>query len=187
MKKCLKKIILARLILLLQNTKYLCTKIWIKKMVVKERFDALKQVYHLKSSCIITIVSGLLMAAILFYFTEYALIVGNIGKMYADVQVLTQVGISVLFGVNISVLWYKLKLSSGADLTAKGTTAFGSVIAIIVSGCPACGVTLAGYLGLASVFSVFPLYGLELKIFGFLLLLFSTNYLLVNLNKCKVK
>ena len=155
-------------------------------MVVKQRLEALKQVYSLHSSYVLTILSGLLMGSVLFYFTEYDLIVGNIGKIYADIQVASQILISVLFGVNLSVLWYKLKLSSGNDVTAKSTTALGSVMAIIVSGCPACGVTLAGYLGLASVFSAFPLYGLELKIAGLLLLLFSTNYLLVNLNKCKV-
>ena len=136
---------------------------------------------------ILTILAGFVMGAILFKFTEYDLIVGNLGRVYANTQVISQVCISVLFGVNLSILWYKLKLASGIDARAKGSTALGSVIALIVSGCPACGVTLAGYLGLASVFSVFPLYGLELKFVGLALLIYSTNYLLKNLNSCNIK
>jgi hypothetical protein len=157
------------------------------RMMLKDRWDALKQVYSLHSSYSITLLSGAIMAFVLFYFTKYDLIAGNLGKVYANTQVISQIALSVLFGVNLSILWYKLKISSGVDAKAKGTTALGSVIAIIVSGCPACGVTLAGYLGLASFFSVFPLYGLELKFVGIGLLVYSTNYLLKNLNYCKTK
>ena len=157
------------------------------RMMLKERWDALKQVYSVNSSYPITFFSGTIMASVLFYFTRYDLIAGNLGKLYANTQVISQIILSLLFGANLSILWYKLKLSSGIDVKAKGSTALGSVIAIIVSGCPACGVTLAGYLGLASFFSVFPLYGLELKFVGIALLVYSTNHLLKNLNTCEVK
>ncbi len=182
MKNSLKKIIAGRK----AQSIYVISQEFYRRMVFNIQKDALKQVYSNSSSYAITLVSGLVLAAILFYFTEYELIVGNVGKVHANVQVISQIILSLLFGVNIAILWYKLRLTNGIDVKAQGSTAAGSVLALLVSGCPACGVTLAGYLGLASVFSALPFLGLELKVIGILLLLYSSNYLLKKLNYCAV-
>jgi hypothetical protein len=155
-------------------------------MVLEKQLDALKQVYSKSSSYVITLFSSLILAAILFYFTEYELISGNIGIFHANAQVVIQLILALLFGINIAIFWYKIRLVSGVDAKAKGSTVTGTILAVLVSGCPACGVTIAGYLGLASIFSALPFFGLELKVIGIILLLYSSNYLLNKLNFCKI-
>jgi hypothetical protein len=56
-----------------------------------------------------------------------------------------------------------------------------------VSGCPACSITLASYLGLAGVFALLPYNGLELKIVGTLVLIWSVYSNIKNLKVCSIK
>ena len=155
-------------------------------MSLENKWNNVKLAYSKKETYVVTIISSLLMAAILFYFTDIPSIVGNLGLIYAYTLIITQIILSILFGVNIGLLWFKLRLTSGFDSKAQGTTALGSVLAIIVSGCPACGITLAGYLGIASIFSSLPLFGLELKFVGIGLLLYSSNYIVKNISSCNL-
>jgi cytochrome c biogenesis protein CcdA len=156
------------------------------KSKLNSRIQDIKIVYSNKIAYIITLVFALLMTIALFYFTHYETIVGNLGKTYANVQVFIQAIIAILFGINITLLWHKFKLAKGFDVKANGSTALGSFFALLVSGCPACGITLASYLGLSSIFASLPWFGLEIKIIGLLLLAYSTNYLLKNINSCKI-
>ncbi|HLD59750.1 MAG TPA: hypothetical protein VI912_02055 [Candidatus Bilamarchaeaceae archaeon] len=152
-----------------------------------QRIGNLRKVYSRPTSYLITVVASLLIGGVLFYFTDYELIVGNFNQIYANSQVIAQVILSILFGINVSILYYKLKTVSALKPKDYGSTATGSILGIIVSGCPSCGVTLASYLGLASFFSSFPFFGLEIKILGILILIYSINNLLKNLDLCEVK
>ncbi|MEK6916512.1 MAG: hypothetical protein AABW92_02095 [Nanoarchaeota archaeon] len=156
-------------------------------MKFKDRIETVKSIYKHKDSLPVTIIAGLLMASVLFYFTHFEQIYWNIGKIYAYSQVVIQILLSVLFGINIALLWYKLKFAASVNSGKEiGSTTVASVISIIVSGCPACGITIAYYLGIASIFTILPLYGLELKMIGILLILYSTNMLVEKLHACKI-
>ncbi len=141
------------------------------------RLESLKGIYKERKYLFISTASALLFAIPLFYFTHYEEIAGNLGRVYANVQVTAQAILIILFGINIALLWHRISMASSERKEA-GSTAVGSIISILVSGCPACGITLASYLGIVSVFSVFPFFGLELKFFGIALLLFSIYSLL---------
>ena len=149
----------------------------------KDLQNNLKLLYSQKKYYFITLISVIIIGVVMFYFTNFSLISGNQGKVFAYTQIFFQLIISLLFGINISALWYKLKLSS--LVKEKTSTSLAAILSVIVSGCPACGITLASYLGLATFFSALPFFGLELKIIAILLLLYSTNSLLKNLNVCR--
>ncbi|AJF60935.1 TPA: hypothetical protein HA239_03165 [Candidatus Woesearchaeota archaeon] len=156
-------------------------------MALKQRIEIIRSIYKHKEALPITILAGSLMAFVLFYFTYFEQIYWSMGKLYAYAQVIIQILLSALFGINIALLWFKLKFAASANSGKEiGSITIASVISIIVSGCPVCGITLAYYLGIASIFASFPLYGLELKIIGLLLLLYSTNLLAKDLYSCKI-
>jgi len=63
----------------------------------------------------------------------------------------------------------------------------GGFLGVVVSGCPACSITLASYLGFASIVSSLPFFGIELKIVSLLLLLYVLYITLRDIDVCKVK
>jgi hypothetical protein len=123
----------------------------------------------------------------MFYFTYFEATFHNIGASYAYVQTFLQIALAVLFGINVAMLWHKLKFTAQFSAKDANATTISAVFGIIVSGCPACGITIASYLGLASFFASFPLLGMELKILGVMLLLYSIDSLAKNLNACEIK
>ena len=154
---------------------------------MKENIDNIRYVFAEKQYYAVSAVSAISMGLLMFYFTDYALIAGNMGVVHAVAEIAAEVMLAVIFGLNVSLLWYQLKTSSDFNTKAAGSTTAGSIMGIIVSGCPACGITLASYVGLASVFSSLPFYGLELKAAGIGLLLFSNYSISKKMNQCEVK
>ncbi len=152
---------------------------------MQKYIDSLYLVYSKKSSWPITLGATLLIGWVFFYFTYFKLTMGNLGTAYALAQVILQVLTSLLFGVNVTALWFKLQLAGSVKKQQSAATAFGGILSVIVSGCPACGITLASYLGIASIFTGLPLFGMELKIAGLLLILYSTVSLLKDVGSCK--
>ena len=63
----------------------------------------------------------------------------------------------------------------------------GWFLGFLISGCPACSITFASYLWLASIFSIFPYYGLELKILSVFLLLYANYTIFTQLDTCRIK
>lgn len=143
--------------------------------------------YKKKSSYIITGVGIVLMVFLFTFFTSYESIKGNLGETYLFFEIVLQVLISLLFGINAALLVQKLLISAKGDAKATGASAIGSIFALLVTGCPACGITIASFFGLAAIFSTLPLFGMELKIIGFLLLGYATLHLGQNLFVCKSK
>lgn len=151
-----------------------------------KQLNNIKSLYSQKDAWIVSIFSAIIIGAILFYFTNFELLSGNFGKAYAWTQVIVQVFIMGLFGINISLLYQKLKMAGSIKASEKGTTALGGFLGVLVSGCPACGVTIASYLGLASIFTAFPSLGLTIKFIGIFLMLYSVNSLAKSLFECNI-
>lgn len=146
----------------------------------------IRQVYAKPVSWLVTLVAAALLGWLLYAFTDYELMFGNFGTVFASVQVGVQVLIAMAFGVNAAVLAYKIKESAGMSKRAYGASATGSFLSILVGGCAACGISLASYLGLAGVVSALPFFGLELKLAGLGLLLYSTAALAKNVGVCAI-
>jgi hypothetical protein len=120
------------------------------------------------------------------YFSDRALIAGNFGTTYATINLLFDSINILLIGLFISAFIYKRRLF-GITKDKNSSGWIGSFTSIIVSGCPACSITLASYLGLAGFFALLPYNGLELKIVGTGLLIWSVYTSIKNLTTCAIK
>lgn len=148
-------------------------------------FSNIKIVFSYWYSYIIMILFSGLVGYLFYIFSDFEYLYNSISPFYAYFNLILQILISILFGINLSILFYKLKFSISVSNKGLSSFGFGTFFSLLVSGCSACSISLASYIGLGSLVSLLPFYGIELKIFGFLLLLFSTYYLLKNLMICK--
>ena len=134
--------------------------------------------------------SGLIIASFLWYVTEYfsdrALIAGNYWITYAIINLTFDI-------INIVCIWlfvgsfvYKRRFF-GSSSQNNQSGWFASITSILTSGCPSCSITLASYLGLASFFALLPYNGLELKIIGTCVLIWSVYNNIKNLTVCNIK
>jgi hypothetical protein len=139
----------------------------------------LKIVYSDNLSYLTTINSVLLIGVIMAYFTKYNLTKADMGIFFANIEVVLQILIAIFFAINIAILGYRLKYTTGVKIASTGSSSIGSLIGIITAGCPFYGASIASFLGLTSFLSLFPFYGLELKMLGLSLLVYSTITLLI--------
>ncbi|MBI2337694.1 hypothetical protein HYU95_00775 [Candidatus Daviesbacteria bacterium] len=90
--------------------------------------------------------------------------------LYFWPYVILTLGAIVLFGVNISLLVYRLRKFGPPRFKTQSGTGLGSLVGIAASACPVCGSTILSAIGIAGGLAVFPLQGLELKALSFGLL-----------------
>ncbi|MDQ7009104.1 MAG: hypothetical protein Q9M94_02335 [Candidatus Gracilibacteria bacterium] len=119
-----------------------------------------------------------------YYFIEKDLIIGNLGHTFFITEITLTVIISLLFGLFIGATLYKINYFS---VKKSGIGILGGFIGALVSGCPACSITLASYLGLAGFMYLLPYSGLELKVLSVLILLYANYSTIKNLEVCKIK
>ncbi len=156
-------------------------------MNLREKLTNIIRCYRQIDSWLISIIGALVLSYIFNRYTSFDLITGNIGRTYAITTISLQYMISVLFGANIALLWNKLKVMNKINRKEFGGTTAGSLMGLLVIGCPTCNMTLASFVGLGSFVSVLPFAGLELKIASLALLLYSINSLAKSANICEVK
>jgi len=149
--------------ILLQNTKKLFTK---------------------KASLIGFITWVLIISLPSYFFTNSLQIIWNLGKTFYYTEITLTVLISILFWLFIAWSIYKFQYFSAKKYWI---WVFWAFVWVVVSWCPACSITLASYIWLAWIISVFPYYWLELKIISFLMLIYASTSVILNLELCKVK
>ncbi|MFP4524483.1 MAG: hypothetical protein ACLFO2_04215 [Candidatus Woesearchaeota archaeon] len=141
--------------------------------------------YRETTVTVATIIAAGILITLQAVFTDYATLAGNLGTAFANIEVSLGILLALLFGLNAGLLWYKLRLASAVKASETGTTLAGGFLGLLVTGCPACSITIASYLGLAGILSGLPFAGLEVKAAGILLLLYSTDNLLKKLTTCQ--
>ncbi len=154
---------------------------------MSEVLSNLIEVYSEKKSWVISILIFALSIFIFSYFTQADVIRGNLGESYYDVTFILQIVISILFAMFISLTVHKLMKFSSFSAKEGATSGVGFFLGVLVAGCAACSISLAGYLGLASVVAFLPWYGLELKLIALPLLLYANYVSLKDLQLCKIK
>lgn len=150
-------------------------------------FSNLKLVF---SNYIFVILFAFLNMLIIYFFsTQMAdeLIRVNYGVLYYNIVWVLQILISLFLSLFIVLSIFKIYYFSSTSLTQNGVGGLSSTLGILVAGCPACSITIASYLGLASFISFLPYDGLELKLLSFMLLLVVNFYLLRDLQTCKIR
>lgn len=134
--------------------------------------------------------SGFFIASILWYIIEYfsdrALIAGNFWSIYATINLIFDIINVILISLFVASFIYKRRLFWSSSKNNQSWW-FWSITSVLVSGCPACSITLASYLGLASFFALLPYNGLELKILGTVVLIWSVYTNIKDLTTCKRK
>jgi len=93
--------------------------------------------------------------------------------------------ISILFGIDISLIAYKFNLSRKMGLKESSSSIFGVIGGVIGSGCPICGATVLGFLGVSGGLAILPFNGLGLKALSLGLMLFATYKISENISNCK--
>lgn len=127
---------------------------------------------------------------ILFFFysqTADELIKVNYGQTYYTIMWALQYSIAIFFSLFITLSIFKIFYFSSSSVKEGTTGGLGSILGVLVAGCPACSLTIATYLGLAGFISFLPYDGLELKALSLILLLGVNYYILKNLQLCSIK
>jgi len=154
------------------------------KLIKKHQLENIKEVFSKKEYLALGIISAAAIAYLFYYFTPFAIIAGNIGKLYAWTTVSVEGLMVLFFGLNIPLVVYKFRFFNSFRSKEGSASLFGSTLGAFAAGCPACGVTLASFVGLGAVVSALPFYGLELKVLGLGLLGYSTYSLSNNMKTC---
>jgi len=82
--------------------------------------------------------------------------------------------LSVLFGLNISLLAYKFRQMHKFGLKETGASVLGVFTGSVGAGCPVCGAVILSFMGVTAGLSIFPLKGLEVQALGVALLGMAT-------------
>lgn len=134
---------------------------------------------------IIWIIIGIAIIAIPgYYFMEKDLVIWNLWHSFYLIEISLTIIIGLLFWLFIWATLYKINYFS---VKKSWIWILGWFLWALVSGCPACSITLASYLWLAWFISVFPYSGLELKVLSVLILLYANYSTIKTLEVCKIK
>lgn len=152
--------------------------------MIKNNF---KDVFSKWYSQLTLVITTILIGSIFIYFTNFELIAGNFGHTYLWWQIIMQLLITILFGLFVPISLYKFLEFNSFSIKENISSGGGTFLGLLVAGCPACSITLASYLGLTSLITLLPWYGLELKIMAIPLLAYANISLLKDLKVCKIK
>ena len=147
----------------------------------------LKKVLTKKSSLIVTLISTLSISFLFYIFTESDLIIWNLGFSFFITVMVLNILVAILFWLFVWSTFYKIIYFSNTNKKNIWVGWVASFFGILVSWCPACSITLASYIGLASFVSVLPYSWLELKIASFVMLLYVVYDTLKKLEVCSIK
>jgi len=152
-----------------------------------EVYENFKKVFSDWKYSVFGVMIFLVFGLIFFMNSNYQLTIGNMGMWFFVIQTITQSLITILFALFIPISLYKFILFSDLSVMENTGSFLGGFFAVIVAGCPACSITLASYIGLAGILSIFPFYGLELKVLTVPILMWANYSILRNLSVCKMK
>ena len=137
-----------------------------------------------------SILVGLLFSGWFAYMVEYFsnrdLIAGNYGHTYATINLTIDIITVIWIGLFVASVIYKMI----AFKSITSTNHFGWLgwfFSALVAGCASCGLTLATYLGLASILTLLPWGWLEVKVVGLVILFRSIWKNIKDLLICKIK
>lgn len=141
--------------------------------------------YYLKlwKSIVFFLLGVFIMAFLEYYFLNAELIIHNLHITFYTIEIIFVTLNSILFWLFLALSFYKIEYFS---VKKSWVWFIGSLFGIIVSGCPACSITLASYIGLAGILSTFPYQGIELKVWAFFLMLVANLLIYKDLKVCKI-
>jgi hypothetical protein len=136
---------------------------------MRNRIENIIAILKQRKYLAISTITFIAFLGIINYFNDIEQQLGNLGN-FAYLQLGTDLIIAALFAIFISLFIFQYDTKKRLN-EKKGL--IGGALGVLFFGCAACNITLAGYLGLAGVLSIFPWYGYELKLVALGVLLIS--------------
>lgn len=158
---------------------------------MKEIFQNIQKIFKNPKYSISYIILVIILAFLWYSFTDLTLIRGNNGEFYFWSDTIIS-WINILGFPLFILAWIYRSYTLGSTSQKSEKLGFlGGVIGILISGSLCCGSSLFLVFGASALTNIFSKYlpygGLELKIFGAIILLCALFSLLKNLLVCKVK
>lgn len=144
---------------------------------MKQNIKLILKTLSQRKYLLIAIVFSLLFLSVFLYFTDVNLMIGNLGYTHTLIYISLSALAILFFGLYVSLLAFRWDERKKLSAQVIGSGIAGTGASVLVTGCVACSITLASYLGLASVIALLPFYGLELTALGIGFLLFSIKKL----------
>lgn len=132
------------------------------------------------------VIAMALIWSIAYYFSDFQLLQGNLWSLYAYAEIALSTLIAVCFGIFVAATVYQWRAMNHINTKKSTSGMVGGFLGVLVMGCPACTITIASYIGLASAISILPRKWIELKIIGLMLLVRSTYQTVSTLWQCKI-
>ena len=120
------------------------------------------------------------------YFTNLDLTIGNMWAWFAYTEVVMYSIFVLLFSLFVSASVYKRRYFSHFNVKTSSVWSLWGIFGVLVAGCPACSITLASYLWLASLIGLLPYKWLELKILCIVLLGYACRKIIKDIDTCVV-
>ena len=135
-------------------------------------------------SALISLVTFIALYYLTFYFTTHKALRFMEGSFYFYFTFASNFIISVLFGLNVSIILHKFRMRN--KIAKEGSLSGSGVLAgAFASGCPVCGSLLLPLIGISGGLAAFPFRGLELKALAVSLMILSTYFVMKSNNKCE--
>ncbi len=140
-----------------------------------------------KKSFIIGIIVCFLVLIFGYWGIEIYLLEMNFGIEYAIIHIILHILIAILLGRLMMIIIYKIdKQKEIKDKKTGLIWIVASVIWIVFTWCPVCGITLVSMLGISSIITILPWSGLELKLLSVFLLFWTQDILIANIDWCRL-
>ena len=132
-------------------------------------------------------VAMLIVGFVWWYFIDLDLSIGNMWHKVAYAEVVLYATFTLLFWIFIAITTYRVTYFRNIQKKSLTLWSMGGVIGTLVAWCPACSITLASYLWMASLFSLLPYKWAELKVLAIVILLYSIYQTMKDLETCPKK
>ena len=135
---------------------------------------------------VVAIIFMVLFARIQHILTNTSQIRGNYGEINLIVRQILDMSVLVLLFGLIKLFVYKYVYVGGGSWDSGLGLGWG-ILSLLVTGCPACSIGLASYLGLSAFISWLPYDGVELKVLSVLLMWYAVWDMWRKLDVCELK
>ncbi len=144
-------------------------------------FSVLRQPFYALVSITVAIGLGLLYYYLTLSLVPLSVVVDTLGPAYIAASFGLTYLTATMAGINVALIIFKIKGSRLISIKGSGASAFGSTLAAITPGCPACTTPIVVVLSTVGALAIFPLQGLELKLISIAALSFSIYWILKRL------
>jgi hypothetical protein len=139
--------------------------------------------------------ASVLISWILYNFTNLELTRNNFWITGYYYEIITSILTIILTGIVFGLTAYKMMYFSHPNKLNRRSesllhwflSAIWTFLSILVTGCPACSITIATYIGLSSIITFLPFLWYELRVFGILITLWAIWAIWKNLETCALK